>query len=105
MGWSDGPGPLRGYQAFRDVMFTRSARYYDIIYGQEDYAGSIERVRALIAACVGRPVETLLDVACWTGLHLALLSEYYTVEAWISTRHCSLLRVEGFPACRFTRPI
>ena len=61
-------------------MFTRSARYYDIIYGQEDYAGSVARVRALIAAYAMRPVETLLDVACGTGRHLALLCEYYIVE-------------------------
>lgn len=60
-------------------MFTRSAPWYDLVYGAKDYAGEAARLRALIAAL--RPgAATLLDVACGTGRHLEHLVPHLRCE-------------------------
>ncbi len=60
-------------------MFSRSARFYDAVYGFKDYAGEAAHLRELIEA--RRPgARTLLDVACGTGKHLAELRRWYAVE-------------------------
>lgn len=60
-------------------MFTRSARFYDTLYGFKDYAAAAERIRAFVQA--RRPdARTLLDVACGTGRHLEALQPWFTVE-------------------------
>jgi SAM-dependent methyltransferase len=60
-------------------MFTKSARFYDALYSWKDYPGESTRLVEVIDARVADP-RTLLDVACGTGLHLALLRERYEVE-------------------------
>lgn len=55
-------------------MFTKSARFYDAIYSFKDYAGEAENLRSIISSTVAR-AQTLLDVACGTGLHLEHLRE------------------------------
>src|SRR5215472_17045576 len=57
-------------------MFTESADLYDLVYSFKDYPEEVERLREM----VGREGGTLLDVACGTGHHLALLAEHYRVE-------------------------
>jgi ubiquinone/menaquinone biosynthesis C-methylase UbiE len=60
-------------------MFSRSARFYDLIYSFKDYAAEAARVSALIRE--RRPdARTLLDVACGTGAHLEHLAKEYMVE-------------------------
>ncbi len=55
-------------------MFTRSARFYDALYAWKDYAAEVEKLHATIQE--RRPgASTLLDVACGTGKHLALLRD------------------------------
>jgi SAM-dependent methyltransferase len=65
-------------------VFTKSARYYDAIYGpggiDKDYAGEAERVHALIQQHNRTRVHTLLDVGCGTGLHITHLRAHYAVE-------------------------
>ena len=61
-------------------MFSHSAHLYDALYATfKDYAGESERLRELIAERVP-DARTLLDVACGTGVHLALLREHFDVE-------------------------
>ena len=60
-------------------MFTRSAAFYDAVYGWKDYAEESEAVHRLIQE--RRPgARTLLDVACGTGGHLRHLAGLYEAE-------------------------
>jgi SAM-dependent methyltransferase len=63
-------------------MFSSSARYYDDIYAaiHKDYAAEARKARALIRAHKESPGSRLLDVACGTGMHAAVLSKYFQVE-------------------------
>ncbi len=49
--------------------FTRSAAFYDLIYGWKDYAGETARLREILANEAPQ-AKSLLDVACGTGEHL-----------------------------------
>jgi SAM-dependent methyltransferase len=57
-------------------VFTETAELYDLVYSFKDYPAEVEQLRGM----VGREGGTLLDVACGTGRHLALLAEHYQVE-------------------------
>lgn len=60
-------------------MFTETPELYDLFYEGKDYAGEAERVRDLVVE--RQPsAESLLDVACGTGVHLAHLRRWFTVE-------------------------
>jgi ubiquinone/menaquinone biosynthesis C-methylase UbiE len=61
-------------------VFTKSAAFYDAIYSWKDYQAESEKVRGLIESHSRRPVETLLDVACGTGAHMAHLKKHYLIE-------------------------
>jgi ubiquinone/menaquinone biosynthesis C-methylase UbiE len=61
-------------------MFTKSAAFYDAIYSWKDYEAEAAKVRGLIDAHSRRPAQTLLDVACGTGAHMAHLKRHYHVE-------------------------
>ena len=61
-------------------MFTRTAAFYDAVYGFKDYAAEAEQIQALIRAHGRSDSTTLLDVACGTGGHLAFLKKHYASE-------------------------
>lgn len=63
-------------------MFSASARYYDDIYAaiHKNYAAEARKARALIRAHKKSPGNRLLDVACGTGMHAAVLGKYFQVE-------------------------
>jgi len=60
-------------------MYSRSARFYDVMYAAKDYAAASEHVRRAIQSANPAAV-TLLDVACGTGRHLEHLRKHYEVE-------------------------
>lgn len=60
-------------------MFTETAELYDLFYDWKDYAAESARIRELVASRVPN-AQTLLDVACGTGLHLEHLRAWYAVE-------------------------
>jgi SAM-dependent methyltransferase len=61
-------------------MFSKSAAFYDALYGWKDYWQEAAALRALIQPRQRSPGNALLDVACGTGAHLAQLGAHYRVE-------------------------
>jgi ubiquinone/menaquinone biosynthesis C-methylase UbiE len=63
-------------------MFSKSAKFYDAIYTSigKDYAGETQKIRTLVEKHKKSPGDTLLDVACGTGMHVSHLSKYYQIE-------------------------
>lgn len=60
-------------------MYEKTAAFYDAIYDFKDYAAEAGLLRALIAEHQA-PGNTLLDVACGTGSHLAHLLPDFAVS-------------------------
>ncbi len=62
-------------------MFSKSAAFYDAVYAAsgKDYASEAAWLRAAISREVGEHAR-LLDVACGTGMHLAMLRTDAAVE-------------------------
>lgn len=56
--------------------YSESAAFYDRIYASKDYRAEAEAIRALAPD----GARTLLEVACGTGRHLAVLAEWFEVE-------------------------
>ena len=63
-----------------DKGYSLSASVYDLIYEWKDYAREANLLRWIIAAKKRSAGNTLLDVACGTGRHLAELKRDFTVE-------------------------
>lgn len=61
-------------------MFTKSAAFYDAIYSFKDYAGEAQKLHTLIQERLRSGGNTLLDVACGTGVHSTYLTVNYAVE-------------------------
>ncbi|OLC29338.1 MAG: hypothetical protein AUH31_07190 [Armatimonadetes bacterium 13_1_40CM_64_14] len=86
-------------------MFTKSAAFYDAIYAAmgKDYVREAQQVHALIQEHTRAPGRTLLDVACGTGNHLAVLREWYEVAGLdLDTRMLAIAR-RRCPGVRFYR--
>jgi ubiquinone/menaquinone biosynthesis C-methylase UbiE len=60
-------------------MFTKSAAFYDAIYGEKDYAHESQIVHDLIGQHKRSDGSTLLDVACGTGRHITFLQPFYAI--------------------------
>ncbi|MDQ3338964.1 MAG: class I SAM-dependent methyltransferase [Myxococcota bacterium] len=59
--------------------YSESAALYDRIYATKDYRAEVETLRVVIEQLNPR-ARTLLEVACGTGSHLALLAQWFDVE-------------------------
>jgi SAM-dependent methyltransferase len=86
-------------------MFTKSTTFYDAIYAAmgKDYVREAQQVHALIQQHTRTPGKTLLDVACGTGSHLAVLREWYEVAGLdLDARMLAIAR-RRCPGVRFYR--
>jgi ubiquinone/menaquinone biosynthesis C-methylase UbiE len=63
-----------------EIMFSKTARYYDKIYSFKDYESEVERLLPLIHEHLHSEGDRLLDVACGTGRHIEYLKERFAVE-------------------------
>ncbi len=63
-------------------MFSKSAKFYNALYGSmgKDYAAEAQKVHTLIQQHKRSPGNSLLEVACGTGLHASILQQFYRVE-------------------------
>lgn len=58
--------------------YTSSAEFYDAIYtAQKDYGAEAQEVNELLNKYTERPINSLLDVATGTGLHLEYFEKLY----------------------------
>src|SRR5687768_17158732 len=64
---------------FHVRMYGRSVEYYDALYSFKDYDAAVATLRGVLDR-VAPDAQTLLDVACGTGLHAQRLEERYRVE-------------------------
>ncbi len=61
-------------------MYAQMATYYDEIYSFKNYEREVKKLHALITQYKRSGGNSLLDVACGTGNHIAHFKQYYTVE-------------------------
>lgn len=63
-------------------MFSKSAKYYNAIYASmgKDHAAEARKIHRFIQEHKRSSGNTLLEVACGTGLHASILREDYQVE-------------------------
>ncbi len=63
-------------------MFSKSAKFYNAIYESmgKDYVAEAQQVHNIIQQHKQSPGNTLLEVACGTGLHASVLQKFYQVE-------------------------
>jgi SAM-dependent methyltransferase len=62
------------------MMFSQTAQYYDKIYSFKDYRAEVQRLQTLTGENYKSEGNSLLDVACGTGLHIEYLKEHFDVE-------------------------
>jgi SAM-dependent methyltransferase len=84
-------------------MFSKTARYYDKIYAavEKDYAAEVEKLHNLIQRHRRSQGNSLLDVACGTGLHTDLLRKDYQVEGLDLDRKMLAVARKQHPGIRF----
>jgi len=63
-------------------MFSKSAKFYDAIYAAtgKDHRAEAQRVHQIIRSYKRAPGNSLLEVACGTGLHASVLKNDYQVQ-------------------------
>ena len=86
-----------------ETMFTKSAQYYDDIYGSadKDYARETNKIHKIIQKNKRTDGDSLLDVACGTGVHAGLLSKYYKVEGLDLDANMLKVAKKKYPRIRF----
>jgi ubiquinone/menaquinone biosynthesis C-methylase UbiE len=64
------------------MMFSKSAKFYNALYGSmgKDYVAEAQKIHQIIQNHKRSPGNTLLEVACGTGLHASVFQQYYQVE-------------------------
>jgi ubiquinone/menaquinone biosynthesis C-methylase UbiE len=83
-------------------MFTKSAAFYDLVYGFKDYAAEAEKVRLVIDAATNSSGRRLLDVACGTGQHLHHLTRHFEAEGLDLDPELLTIARRRLPDVRFT---
>jgi ubiquinone/menaquinone biosynthesis C-methylase UbiE len=84
-------------------MFSKSAKYYDEIYGSmdKDYSAETEKIRKFILKYKKSNGQKLLDVACGTGMHANYLNQHYHVEGLdLDSKMLSVAR-KKYPSIKF----
>ncbi len=61
-------------------MFTKTTEFYDAIYSWKDYAKESQLLLGFIAQHKKSAGNSLLDVACGTGAHIAFLKGTFSIE-------------------------
>lgn len=81
--------------------YTRSAEFYDLVYGHKAYGDEAERVHDRIQAHLRSGGSALLDVGCGTGGHLAHLRRHYRCDGVDLDAGLLALARQRCPECAF----
>ncbi len=86
-------------------MFSKSAQYYDELYGElgKDYSAEADKAHRLIQKLKKSKGKRLLDVACGTGIHARHLNKYYKVEGLDLDAKMLAVARRKHPKIRFTK--
>lgn len=82
-------------------VFTKTATWYDLIYAEKDYARESVRVTELIRQHQRSAGNTLLDVACGSGGHLAHLTDAFDAEGLDLDESLIAIARQRLPQVRF----
>jgi ubiquinone/menaquinone biosynthesis C-methylase UbiE len=82
-------------------MFSKSQRYYDVIYSGKDYAQEAAHVKWLIVEHKRSDGNALLDIACGTGGHVPYLRDDFAYEGLDLDPVMLALARERFPDVPF----
>lgn len=55
--------------------FENYSKYYDLFYKNKNYKKEVDYVEDLLKKYSDRPIETLLDIGCGTGIHARIFAE------------------------------
>jgi ubiquinone/menaquinone biosynthesis C-methylase UbiE len=78
-------------------MYTSIAKHYDKIYRQKNYQVEVDKIKRLIEKYKKSSGKELLDVACGTGNHLALLIDSFKCTGIDITREMLTVAKEKIP--------
>src|SRR3990172_2843951 len=86
-------------------MFSKSAKFYNAIYGSmgKDHATEAQKVHQIIQQYKRSPGNALLEVACGTGLHAAVLQKFYQVEGLDLDAEMLAVASQNYPDITFHR--
>ena len=84
-------------------MFSKSAKFYNAIYESmgKDYIAEAQKVHDLIQKHKKSSSDTLLEVACGTGLHASVLQKFYQVEGLDLDAEMLAVANQNYPAISF----
>lgn len=84
-------------------MFLHSEKYYDAIYGTmgKDYVAEAKIIHGLVQKHKHTKGKALLDIACGTGSHAAVLSKYYNVEGLDYDKGMLVVARRKYPNLKF----
>jgi SAM-dependent methyltransferase len=83
--------------------YARSARFYDLIYGQKPYEAEAEAVHGVIQRHLRSGGGALLDVGCGSGNHLAHLRRHYQSDGVDLDAGLLDIARQRYPGSRFTQ--
>ena len=81
-------------------MYQRSARFYDALNRQKDYAAAATTISRILLQTVG-PRASVLDVACGTGRHLQYLRTAFRVSGLDQSVEMLQIASERCPGIEF----
>lgn len=84
-------------------MFSKSAKFYNAIYASmgKDHSDEAHKVHDLIQQHKRSSSNTLLEVACGTGLHASVLQNFYQVEGLDLDAEMLAVASQNFPDISF----
>jgi ubiquinone/menaquinone biosynthesis C-methylase UbiE len=85
------------------MMFSKSAKFYNVIYESmgKDYIAEAQKVHNLIQKHKKSSSDTLLEVACGTGLHASVLQNFYQVEGLDLDAEMLVVASQNYPGISF----